>query len=47
MRFVKNPTASAKMDQTLAKLAPFQATLGLIAIGMGVWLVVLIYVQYP
>jgi hypothetical protein len=38
--FIKDPTANAKMDQTIAKLSPFQGTLGLIAIGVGVWLVV-------
>ena len=29
-----------KMDQTITKLAPFQGTLGLIAIGLGVWMIV-------
>jgi hypothetical protein len=38
--FIKNPEANAKMDQTIAKLAPYQGTLGLIAIGLGVWMVV-------
>jgi hypothetical protein len=38
--FIKNPTAQAKMDQTITKLAPFQGTLGLIAIGVGVWCVI-------
>jgi hypothetical protein len=38
--FIKNPQANEKMDQTIAKLAPFQGTLGLIAIGLGVWMVV-------
>jgi len=38
--FIKDPTASAKMDQTIAKLSPFQGTLGLAAIGLGIWMVV-------
>jgi hypothetical protein len=38
--FIKDPTAQAKMDQTIAKLAPKQGLLGLVAIGLGVWLVV-------
>ena len=38
--FIKDPTAQAKMDQTIAKLAPKQGMLGLIAIGLGIWLVV-------
>jgi hypothetical protein len=38
--FIKNPQAQAKMDQTLHKLLPYQGTLGLIAIGVGVWMVV-------
>jgi hypothetical protein len=38
--FIKDATAQAKMDQTIAKLAPFQGTLGLVAIGVGVWMVV-------
>ncbi len=37
--FIKDPTAQAKMDQTIAKLAPFQGTLGLVAIGLGVWMI--------
>jgi hypothetical protein len=38
--FIKDAPAQAKMDQTVAKLAPYQGTLGLIAIGLGVWMVV-------
>ena len=38
--FIKNAEAQAKMDQTITKLAPYQGTLGLIAIGVGVWMVV-------
>jgi len=37
--FIKNPQAQAKMDETNARLAPKQGTLGLIAIGVGVWMV--------
>jgi hypothetical protein len=37
--FIKDPTAGAKMDQTIAKLSPFQGTLGLAAIGVGVWMI--------
>jgi hypothetical protein len=35
--FVKDEKANAKADQMLAKLAPYQGTLGLIAIGLGLW----------
>lgn len=38
--FIKAPAATAKMDQTITKLAPFQGTLGLVAIGLGVWCIV-------
>ena len=38
--FIKNPQANAKMDQTIAKLAPYQGNLGLAAIGLGIWMVV-------
>ncbi|MBC7172377.1 MAG: hypothetical protein H5U40_08130 [Polyangiaceae bacterium] len=38
--FIKDPTANAKMDQTIAKLAPKQGVLGLAAIGFGVWMIV-------
>jgi hypothetical protein len=37
--FIKNPQAQAKMDQTITKLAPKQGVLGLIAIGVGVWMI--------
>lgn len=33
--FVKNPQAQAKMDEMLARLAPKQGILGLLAIGVG------------
>jgi amino acid transporter len=38
--FIKNPEANAKMDQTITKLTPYQGTLGLVAIGLGIWAVV-------
>jgi hypothetical protein len=38
--FIKNPTAQANMDKLIAKLAPFQGTLGLIAIGLGAWMTI-------
>jgi hypothetical protein len=38
--FIKDPTAQQKMDQTIAKLSPYQGTIGLIAIAFGVWRVV-------
>jgi len=38
--FVKQEQAVEKMDQLVQKLAPFQGTLGLIAIGLGVWAIV-------
>ncbi len=38
--FVKNPEANRRMDQTVAKLTPYQTKFGLAAIGVGVWMVV-------
>jgi len=38
--FITAPAATEKMDQTIAKLAPLQGTLGLVAIGLGVWMVI-------
>jgi hypothetical protein len=38
--FIKQPQAVEKMDQLVAKLAPKQGVLGLIAIGVGLWMVV-------
>jgi hypothetical protein len=38
--FIKNPTAVEKMDMTITKLAPYQGLLGLVAIGVGVWMVI-------
>jgi hypothetical protein len=38
--FIKAPDAQAKMDQLITKLQPYQGTLGLAAIGVGIWRVV-------
>jgi hypothetical protein len=38
--FIKNPEAQARMDETLAKIAPHQGRLGLAAIGLGAWWVI-------
>ncbi len=38
-QFVKDAKANEQMDKTIAKLAPYQGTLGLVAIGLGVWLI--------
>ena len=35
--FIKNDTANKKMDETIAKLAPYQSRLGLVAIALGLW----------
>jgi hypothetical protein len=36
--FIKDPKAQAKMDDTLTKLLPYQGNMGLLAIGVGVWM---------
>ena len=38
--FIKNDQANKKMDETVAKLAPFQTRFGIAAIALGVWMVV-------
>lgn len=38
--FIKAPEAQKKMDETIAKLTPYQGNLGLAGIGLGIWLVV-------
>lgn len=38
--FIKNPDAVAKMDQTMVKLAPKQGILGIVAMGLGIWMIV-------
>lgn len=35
--FISNAEAQAKMDQTIAKLAPYQGKLGVVAICLGIW----------
>lgn len=37
--FIKDPKANEKMDQTLEKLLPYQGKLGLVAIGVGIWMI--------
>jgi hypothetical protein len=39
-QFIKQPQAVQKMDLMITKLAPKQGLLGLISIGVGVWLVI-------
>jgi len=38
--FIKKEEAQKKMDELVEKLAPKQGMLGLIAIGVGVWMVI-------
>ena len=38
--FIKQPEAQAKMDDLAARLAPKQGVLGLVAIGIGAWVVI-------
>ena len=38
--FIKNAEAQKRMDQTVVKLAPYQGTFGLAALGLGAWCVV-------
>ena len=38
--FIKQPAAQAKLDQTLAKVAPHQGRLGIAGVGVGVWTIV-------
>lgn len=42
--FVKAPAATEKLDQTVARLAPYQGMLGLIGIGVAVWTILDLYV---
>jgi hypothetical protein len=37
--FIKQPQAVAKMDDMVTRLAPKQGVLGLVAIGLGIWCV--------
>ena len=45
--FIKDPTAQAKMDETIAKIAPYQGTMGLVGIGLGVWCVISSFLWIP
>jgi hypothetical protein len=38
--FIKDEKANTKLDETITKLSPYQGTLGLVAIGIGVWMAV-------
>lgn len=38
--FIKAPQAVEKLDQLVVKLSPKQGVMGLVAIGVGVWMVV-------
>ncbi len=38
--FIKQPQAQAKLDQTLAKVAPHQGRLGIAGVGLGAWMIV-------
>ncbi len=38
--FIKAPAAQAKLDQTLAKVAPHQGRLGIAGVAVGIWCVV-------
>jgi hypothetical protein len=37
--FIKSPEANVKLDKVIAKLAPYQGKLGLVAIAMGIIMV--------
>jgi hypothetical protein len=45
--FIKDPTAQAKMDETITKIAPYQGTMGLVAIGVGIWMIVASFLWIP
>jgi len=38
--FIKDERALVKMDDTIARLAPKQGQLGLVAIGLGLWVII-------
>lgn len=44
--FIKDETANEKMDQAVKKLAPYQGTLGFIAIGCGIWAIIARFTVY-
>jgi hypothetical protein len=43
--WIKNPQAQAKMDQTLAKLAPKQGSLGVLALIVGAAMLVMVFIH--
>jgi len=38
--FIKNAQANANLDRVIAKLAPYQGKLGLVAIALGIWMII-------
>ena len=38
--FIRNAQANANLDRLIARLAPYQGKLGLVAIGLGVWMII-------
>lgn len=38
--FVKQPQAMERMDALVTRLTPYQGTMGLVSIGVGVWMIV-------
>ena len=42
--FIKAPAATEKLDLTVAKLAPYQAVLGLVGIGVAIWTILDLYI---
>jgi len=38
--FTNSPEAHEKLDETVAQLSPYQVTLGLVGIGLGLWTIV-------
>ncbi len=38
--FIKQPAAQAKMDDLITRMQPKQGMMGLVAIGVGIWMVV-------
>ncbi len=38
--FIKSAQANEKLDRVIAKMAPYQGKLGLVAIALGVWMII-------
>ena len=38
--FSSSPEANEKLDETVESLSPYQVTLGLVGIGLGLWTIV-------